>query len=113
MADETRHTNGSGTAEGARRVTGAGPLGPNQRWTVTRTREAALRLLRGEPMDALVQFSRTTVAHRGQVFHLLGVFFANVAQVQGQHRVRFDALAAHLYQLPHQPSDSATGGFRS
>ncbi len=63
MADETRHTNGSGPAEGARRATGAGPepaaargpLGPNQRWTVTRKREVALRLLRGEPMDALAR----------------------------------------------------------
>ena len=63
MADDTRHTNGSGPAEGARRATGAGPepaaaagpLGPNQRWTVTRKREVALRLLRGEPMDALTR----------------------------------------------------------
>ena len=63
MADETRHTNGSGPAEGARRTTSAGPellaaagpLGPNQRWTVTRKREVALRLLRGEPMDALAR----------------------------------------------------------
>ena len=61
MTDETRDTNGSGPAEGARRATGAGPepsaaggaLGPHQRWTVTRKREVALRLLRGEPMDAL------------------------------------------------------------
>ncbi len=63
MADETRHTNSSGPAEGARRATGAGPelaaatgpLGPNQRWSVARKREAALRLLRGEPMDALAR----------------------------------------------------------
>ena len=63
MADDTRHTNDSGPAEGARRATGAdpklaaaaGPLGPNQRWTVTRKREVALRLLRGEPMDALAR----------------------------------------------------------
>lgn len=63
MTDETRHTNGSGPAEGARRATGAGPepsaavgpLGLNQRWTVTRKREVALRLLRGEPMDALAR----------------------------------------------------------
>jgi len=61
MADDTRQTNGSGPAEGARRATGAGPepaavagpLEPNQRWTVTRKREVVLRLLRGEPMDAL------------------------------------------------------------
>ncbi len=63
MTDETRHTSSSGPAEGARRATGAGPeltaaagpLGPNQRWTVARKREAALRLLRGEPMDALAR----------------------------------------------------------
>ena len=61
MADETRQTNGSGPAEGARRATGAGPeppavagpLEPNQRWTVTRKREVVLRLLRGEPVDAV------------------------------------------------------------
>lgn len=63
MADETKHTSGSGPAEGARRVTGvgpeptaaAGPLGPNQRWTITRKREVALRLLRGEPIDTLAR----------------------------------------------------------
>src|SRR5450759_1154698 len=61
MADDTRQTNGSGPAEGARRATGAGPeptavagpLEPNQRWTVTRKREVVLRLLRGEPLDAV------------------------------------------------------------
>lgn len=63
MADETKHTSGSEPAEGARRATGAGtepaaaagPLGPNQRWTVIRKREVALRLLRGEPIDALAR----------------------------------------------------------
>jgi transposase len=63
MVDDIRHTNDSGPAGGARRATGAGPesaaavgpLGPNQRWTVTRKREVALRLLRGEPMDALAR----------------------------------------------------------
>ena len=63
MANETRHTSGSAPAEGARRATGAGaepttaagPLGPNQRWTVMRKREVALRLLRGEPMDTLAR----------------------------------------------------------
>ena len=62
MTDEARHNGGSGPAEGARRATGAGPepaaagpLGPNQRWTVTRKREVALRLLRGEPMDAMAR----------------------------------------------------------
>ena len=34
-------------------ATATGALGPNQRWTIIRKREAALRLLRGEPMDAL------------------------------------------------------------
>ena len=63
MADETRHAKGSGPAEGARRASGAGPepvpadglLGPNQRWTVTRKREVILRLLRGEPLDAVAR----------------------------------------------------------
>ena len=31
------------------------PLGPNQWWTVTRKREVALRLLRGEPLDAVAR----------------------------------------------------------
>ena len=30
-----------------------GALGPNQRWSVRRKREVVLRLLRGEPLDAL------------------------------------------------------------
>lgn len=30
-----------------------GPLAPGQRWTVARKREAALRVLRGEPLDLL------------------------------------------------------------
>ena len=63
MADEIKRTSGSEPAEGARRATGvgsepaaaAGPLGPNQRWTVIRKREVALRLLRGEPIDALAR----------------------------------------------------------
>lgn len=56
--DEGRETPGS--SEGARRATGedpgeakAGPLGPGQRWSVARKREVALRILRGEPLDAL------------------------------------------------------------
>ena len=61
MADERRQSNGSGTAEGARRATGAvpepptvtGPLEANQRWTVTRKREVVLRLLRGESIEAV------------------------------------------------------------
>ena len=37
----------------------AGPLGLGQRWTVTRKREVALRLLRGEPVELLSrQFGR-------------------------------------------------------
>ena len=32
----------------------AGPLGLGQRWTVTRKREVALRLLRGEPVELFV-----------------------------------------------------------
>ena len=34
-------------------VSPAGPLGLGQRWTVTRKREVALRLLRGEPVELL------------------------------------------------------------
>ena len=30
-----------------------GPLGPNQRWSARRKRDAVLRLLQGEPLDAL------------------------------------------------------------
>ena len=60
MTDAIGQLSGSGPAKGARRATGAGPepaavgpLGPNQRWTVTRKREVALRLVRGEPMEGL------------------------------------------------------------
>jgi len=50
-----------GETEGARRATGvspssgavAGPLAPGQRWSLTRKREVALRLLRGESMAAV------------------------------------------------------------
>src|SRR3990167_3021413 len=31
----------------------AGPLEPGQRWSVARKREVALRMLRGEPLEAL------------------------------------------------------------
>lgn len=52
---------GLGEAEGARRATGVspnggagvGPLAPGQRWSVMRKREVALRLLRGESLEAL------------------------------------------------------------
>ncbi len=52
---------GLGETEGARRATGVspkgvagvGPLAPGQRWSVTRKREVALRLLRGESLEAL------------------------------------------------------------
>ena len=61
MPEDLKDSIGSGAVGGARRASptapepaaAAGPLGPNQRWTVTRKREVALRLLRGEPMDAL------------------------------------------------------------
>lgn len=63
MEEDLKDTLDSGTVGGARRAmptgpestTAVGPLGPNQRWTVTRKREVALRLLRGEPMDALAR----------------------------------------------------------
>ena len=52
----------SAGTEGARRATGvpadgaageAGPLAPGQRWSVGRTRDVVLRLLRGESLEAL------------------------------------------------------------
>ncbi len=56
--DGVRETPGS--LEGARRATGedpgeskVGPLGPGQRWSVARKREVALRMLRGESLEAL------------------------------------------------------------
>jgi len=63
MEEDLKDTLDSGPVGGARRAmptgpestTAVGPLGPNQRWTVTRKREVALRLLRGEPMDALAR----------------------------------------------------------
>ena len=61
--EEKKDTIGSGTVGGARRAmpsgpepaAATGPLGPNQRWSVTRKREVALRLLRGESMEALAR----------------------------------------------------------
>ena len=50
MTEEMKDTMSSAAPEPA---TATAPLGPNQRWTVIRKREVALRLLRGEPMDAL------------------------------------------------------------
>lgn len=34
-------------------VSKQGPLGPKERWSVRRKREVVLRLLRGEPLDAV------------------------------------------------------------
>ena len=58
--ERTERNGGPGAAEGARRATGAapgaataGPLAPGQRRSLTRKREVALRLLRGEPVEAL------------------------------------------------------------
>ena len=63
MGDETKQTAGdAGGTQGGRRPTGvtpasgavvAGPLAPGQRWSLARKREVALRLLRGESVDAL------------------------------------------------------------
>ena len=61
MKDGKRREEGApGASEGARRATvedpgeaKVGPLGPGQRWSVARKREVALRLLRGEPLEAL------------------------------------------------------------
>jgi transposase len=60
MANEKTDDGVLGAAEGARRASGAapsgatqGPLGPGQRWSLTRKRDVAIRLLRGEPVEAL------------------------------------------------------------
>jgi len=61
MRPEDQKGVASGLTEGARRATGvspeagaaAEPLGPGQRWSVGRKREVVLRLLRGEPVEAL------------------------------------------------------------
>ena len=53
---------GSAPTEGARRATGvgadaaamgSGALAPGQRWSASRKRDVVLRLLRGEPLDAV------------------------------------------------------------
>jgi transposase len=41
---------------------GAGPLAPNQRWSVGRKREVVLRILRGEPLDELSRHYAVTIA---------------------------------------------------
>ena len=59
--ERSERRKGLGEAEGARRATGVspnggaviGPLAPGQRWSVMRKREVALRLLRGESLEAL------------------------------------------------------------
>ena len=50
----------SAPTEGARRASGVGAhaaasggLGPGQRWSTSRKRDVVLRLLRGEPLDAV------------------------------------------------------------
>ena len=61
MRDEKRRRDVPGKAEGARMATGVlpggdavrGPLAPGQRWSLTRKREVALRLLRGESSEAV------------------------------------------------------------
>lgn len=61
MRDKKRRKDVLAETEGARRATGVsassgavtGPLAPGQRWSLTRKREVALRLLRGESMDAV------------------------------------------------------------
>ena len=77
--ERTERNGGPGAAEGARRATGAapgsatvGPLGPGQRWSLTRKREVALRLLRGEPVEALSrelgmdQYRQAQAENRGE-----------------------------------------------
>ena len=59
--ERSERKKGLGETEGARRATGVspnggavvGPLAPGQRWSVMRKREVALRLLRGESLEAL------------------------------------------------------------
>jgi hypothetical protein len=48
-------TGGDRRASGVSPETGAAaePLGPGQRWSASRKREAVLRLLRGEPLEVL------------------------------------------------------------
>lgn len=62
MGEETKGAEGgAGGTQGGRRPTGGppaggagvGPLAPGQRWSVARKREVALRLFRGESVDAL------------------------------------------------------------
>ena len=52
-----RNPRSSARTEGARRATGGGAdvgaLAPGQRWSAGRKREIVLRVLRGEPLDAL------------------------------------------------------------
>ena len=52
-----RKARSSARTEGARRATGGGAdggaLAPGQRWSAGRKKEIVLRLLRGEPLDAL------------------------------------------------------------
>ena len=56
---EEKQGSAPGEAEGARRATGAspgaadGPLGPGQGWSRGRKQAVALRLLRGESVDAV------------------------------------------------------------
>ena len=47
-------------------VSPAGPLGLGQRWTVTRKREVALRLLRGEPVELLSRQLALRMDHGSQ-----------------------------------------------
>lgn len=63
MGEEKKQVDGAaGGTQGGRRptevppaggATAVGPLAPGQRWSVARKREVALRLLRGESVDAL------------------------------------------------------------
>jgi transposase-like protein len=61
VEETTQRQEEAGGMQGGRRPTGVppadgavvGPLAPGQRWSVARKREVALRLLRGESVDAL------------------------------------------------------------
>ena len=64
-------------------VSPAGPLGLGQRWTVTRKREVALRLLRGEPENLHAQLPRQKWTHPGKVEAPYTVCIASASNLTG------------------------------
>ena len=49
-----------------------------------------------------MQLARAAVADRGQILHLAGILFADVAQVQAQNGVGLDPAACHGRQTGRQ-----------